>query len=818
MFKTSWIYGWLLLMTGLVPGRTRRPQRRRPRWVRPSIEALEDRCLLTVSIMEYAAPPVPLPDNGPDYMVAGLDGNVWFSEPLLGRVARITPTGITTEFATPAPPLPNGAGMGLAAGTDGIWFSGLHDIGELSFQGALLHDFVIPSASNSLSGLLMTLGPDGNLWYTEPYGNPVVGRLTPSGQITEWPIPFNALDIVRGSDGNLWFDSTGPGYIGRITPSGNRSYFDGLGGERGLTAGPDGNLWITNGDNNTIVRFNTNGVKTGVFSVPTPNSGLYGMGAGPDGNVWFTEGNSNQIGIIAPNGRITGLPIPTPNSGPDQIVAGPDGNVWFGEDNVNQIGEVVLNQTTAPVADAGGPYAITYGGPLTLDASALADPDGDALTYSWTINGHADAASGLNPTLTGSQLQALGVTSATQWFFVSVTADDGHGVSNTSARVQVNVNHVPPPLLTVNSSLPQASGGVVATNSGTWSDSTAGAVVTLSASLGTIQQNADGTWSWSYTTPSGPAVGQIVSIMAQDNNGGFAMLDFWLNANRILTVTNTGDNGGVDPLLGQGTGTLRQAIVDANAGGGPDVIAFNIPTSDPGYNGTIWTIGLNAGLDTINNPVIIDGYSQPGSSPNTRPLTGTDAGDNAARLIDIQGGLTIAGGNSTVNGLTLSGGVWITANGNDLVTGIDGGGVGIDFGVNNNTIGGITPGAHNVLSGGRGVAIYDSDNNIVEGNYIGVNPHTQQVYPGLLSMSSIPVGIIDQGYGNVIGSRGAGNVVGGYLWDILVGEFDDAPTGNTQVQGNYVGVNGLGEPLSIPQSDWDGIVAEVEVGGATGRE
>ena len=32
-----------------------------------------------------------------------------------------------------------------------------------------------------------------------------------------------------------------------------------------------------------------------------------------------------------------------------------------------------------------------------------------------------------------------------------------------------------------------------------------------------------------------------------------------------FTVTNTGDNGGVNPAPGAGTGTLRQAIVDANA-------------------------------------------------------------------------------------------------------------------------------------------------------------------------------------------------------------------------------------------------------------
>ena len=54
-----------------------------------------------------------------------------------------------------------------------------------------------------------------------------------------------------------------------------------------------------------------------------------------------------------------------------------------------------------------------------------------------------------------------------------------------------------------------------------------------------------------------------------------------LEARRLLatfTVTNTGDNGGVDPAPNAGTGTLRQAIVDANATAGTNQIVFHIGT------------------------------------------------------------------------------------------------------------------------------------------------------------------------------------------------------------------------------------------------
>ena len=43
-----------------------------------------------------------------------------------------------------------------------------------------------------------------------------------------------------------------------------------------------------------------------------------------------------------------------------------------------------------------------------------------------------------------------------------------------------------------------------------------------------------------------------------------------------FSVTDTGDNGGVNPAPNVGTGTLRQAIVDANNNAGADTITFSV--------------------------------------------------------------------------------------------------------------------------------------------------------------------------------------------------------------------------------------------------
>src|ERR1043165_3676228 len=67
-----------------------------------------------------------------------------------------------------------------------------------------------------------------------------------------------------------------------------------------------------------------------------------------------------------------------------------------------------------------------------------------------------------------------------------------------------------------------------------------------------------------------------------------------------------------------GAGSLHDAILQANDTIGPNTIAFNIPGSG------VHTTALTTALPDIIRPLIIDGYTQPGASPNTLAI-----GDNA---------------------------------------------------------------------------------------------------------------------------------------------------------------------------------------------
>ena len=193
----------------------------------------------------------------------------------------------------------------------------------------------------------------------------------------------------------------------------------------------------------------------------------------------------------------------------------------------------------------------------------------------------------------------------------------------------------------------------------------------------------------------------------------------------VLSVTTTADSG---------PGSLRQAILDSNAAaGGTNTIDFDIPGQG------VQTIAPASPLPAIADPVLIDGYSQPGYDGTPMiELSGSQAGPSD--------GLLIAGPDVTVRGLdinsfsqgagielsgTAATGDWIDGNflGTDP-TGTQAApnvvGVAIDSGAGNDLVGtngdGVNDsGERNLISGNTlsGVWIANSDGNTVAGNFIG---------------------------------------------------------------------------------------------------
>jgi virginiamycin B lyase len=208
------VSSWLLPLAAFLAPTRYRPTPRR-RIFRPRVEGLEDRTVPSVTISEF---PLPAASSIPAYIHAGPDGNVWFQQEgaFRGKVlGRITPTGQITELGLGVPE----DVARFAFGTDGnIWVGGTTHLSEVNTQGTLLRDYVLPSATNS-STIFLVVGADGSVWCAE-YSASVIARVTPAGQVTEFPIPFPAAEIINGPDGNFWFEGTYQHAIGRITPAG----------------------------------------------------------------------------------------------------------------------------------------------------------------------------------------------------------------------------------------------------------------------------------------------------------------------------------------------------------------------------------------------------------------------------------------------------------------------------------------------------------------------------------------------------------------------------------------------------------------------
>ena len=280
-----------------------------------------------------------------------------------------------------------------------------------------------------------------------------------------------------------------------------------------------------------------------------------------------------------------------------------------------------------------------------------------------------------------------------------------------------------------------------------------------------------------------------------------------------ITVTSTGDAIALDGFV-----TLREAITSINASasvnadvvpvgayGTADTINFNIAATG------VQTIAPAPFLPTITKPVIINGYSQPGSSPNTN---GPGAGTNAVLLIELNmaGGraLTLGGGNSTVRGLVinrshLDGGVDLVTNGGNTIAGnflgtnpagtAAGPGndnSGIIISIANNTIGGLAAADRNLISGNltygitccaAGVAA-----NVIRNNLIGTNA------AGTAPLGNTGQGISLSGTGNLVGST---NPVGRNVISANGAQGILMNASNSTVEGNFIGTDVTGT-MALP--------------------
>jgi len=266
-----------------------------------------------------------------------------------------------------------------------------------------------------------------------------------------------------------------------------------------------------------------------------------------------------------------------------------------------------------------------------------------------------------------------------------------------------------------------------------------------------------------------------------------------------FTVTNTDNTG---------AGSLREAINDANDNPGADTIAFNV--SGAGCDGSgVCTIAPTIPLPSLSDPVTIDGYTQPGSSPNTN----AEGAINAVLKIVVSGdnlvfsnGIIITSDDVTVQGLVVNG-PWnfaVSSNLSDNVTvrgcflGVDAAGVaavpsGIGFHGHLGTgvvVGGPAPADRNLISGttDNGVKLERCTDCLVQGNLIG----TDASGAAAIGAGSVGVRIGVDCPGTVVREN---VVAAAETQGVDVGEIGSDALFGVTLQGNWIGtdVNGTAD-------------------------
>ncbi|MEJ7786189.1 MAG: M6 family metalloprotease domain-containing protein [Solirubrobacteraceae bacterium] len=285
-----------------------------------------------------------------------------------------------------------------------------------------------------------------------------------------------------------------------------------------------------------------------------------------------------------------------------------------------------------PTASAGGPYTTPEGTNVTLTAAASSDPDGDALTYAWDLDGDGefDDSTELTPIFTD-----VG-DNATKTVKVRVTDAIG---DSAVAEGTVTIENVTPKVVKVENDGPKVENAAVnvsgvASDPGwldgltatiDWGDGAGSQTLTGT----TENERDDATFTFSQSHTYGDNGEYTVTVCVTDDDGAVtAPCSTTLVSMTNVNPTATIDESGAVSFNGVPTVIARAGTPQSLTGGSTD------PGSDDLWLTWSWADGS---ADTMTgylvNPPLADLLKSPSIQP--RELTDTQSHAFTACLYDV---------------------------------------------------------------------------------------------------------------------------------------------------------------------------------------
>ena len=212
---------------------------------------------------------------------------------------------------------------------------------------------------------------DGTIWWAGQWGN-LVGRIDPAtGEMTEYPLPANAMPhtVTVDAEDNVWYTGNKNGTIGMLDPQTgavteypmpdpaatdpHSAIFD-----------QDGILWFTLQHSNMIGRLDPTSGEVRLVRAPTEDARPYGIKIDAAGTPWVACNGSNCLLEVDPaTMELTEIDLPIPETTVRRLDIAEDGVIWYVNSSQGRLGRYdpatgEIKEWSSPSGPDSHPYAL----------------------------------------------------------------------------------------------------------------------------------------------------------------------------------------------------------------------------------------------------------------------------------------------------------------------------------------------------------------------------------------------------------------------------------------------------------------------------